>query len=372
MESITHRDLLLINELSQRRYPSNSIYNHTTEEEQEHYKSIKRKLKDLALYFSKRYESIYGPFKTGVSTGNQISYSGHTLRRVWSGLFKGAQNKQYAAQISFVMNPDEPCLDVGFYFGRSSSHSLSKEEKIALEDGLISLGNSIADAIDKNEEYQDKYNALFDFGFSASSNGFLATPDEWRNIIRTDTKNSQIIAKIGANDLGVIDNSTIDAYIAQVIFLMTAIDNKQPSRKIIIPPKTPKQRAKQAERLAEIGFNGEIFIFNLEKDKIIATHGADTEFPKHVALESDHYGYDIITLDDKGQEQFIEVKTTTRKKNDSKSRYFFLSINEYETYKLNKEKYKLYRVYDIENNPHFDEIDLTQIELAPDGYIVSF
>ena len=60
------------------------------------------------------------------ATGNAIAIGGTNFKRVWSGIFKGAENKQYAAQISFVMNPNEACLDVGFYFGRASGHSFDK------------------------------------------------------------------------------------------------------------------------------------------------------------------------------------------------------------------------------------------------------
>lgn len=373
MEPITIHDLILINNLSSRTYSGNRLLSNASEEEKRHLEVVTSRLRILADYFSNKYSQAYGPFETSVTTGNDIQIGGTKFKRIWSGIFKGATNKQYAAQISFVMNPNEACLDVGFYFGRAMGHSLNREQKLEMERNLNNLGISLSDAIINDTVIQSRYNSLFDFGFTTYSNGNAVLADDWYNIIRTNTSNSQIIAKIFPNDFGVIENSTIDSFVAQVIFLMSAIrDVNVTHGPIIIKPLTPEQRAKQAERLAQIGLKGELYILEQERNKLINLNLSAPQYPRHVALESTHYGYDILSLDEKGQEIFIEVKTTTRTRDDANSRKFFVSANEYHVFSNNKSKYKLHRVYDIENSPSFDELDIDELMKYPDGYIMEY
>lgn len=373
MEPITTADLVLINNLSSRTYTGNKLLSNATEDEKSHLESAISKLKTFAEYFAAKYDQAYGPFETSVTTGNSIAIGGKTFKRVWAGIFKGAPNKQYAAQISFVMNPLEVCLDVGFYFGRASGHSLTSDQRIELETQLNTLGISLSDAIINDIALQTRYNALFDFGFIAYSNASPVLADEWFNIIRTKTKNSQIIAKIYPNDFGIIENSTIDSFVSQVIFLMGAIrDTAAAPGPIIVKPLTPEQRAKQAERLAQIGQKGELFAMEFEQTRL-ADLGIDVpNYPRHVALESMHYGFDILSLDENQNEIYIEVKTTTRIREDRNSRTFFISTNEFEVFSNNKQKYKLYRVYDIENSPSLDLLDLDALAKRADGYIVEY
>jgi len=373
MEPITRDDLILVNNLSSRTYTGNRLLSNATESEKNHLESITNKLRIFADYFSEKYNVAYGPFETSVTTGNAIAIGGITFKRVWSGIFKGAPNKQYAAQISFVMNPHEACLDVGFYFGRASGHSLNRDQRIELETLLKNLGVSLSEAITNNDTLRSRYNSIFDFGFVAYSNGVAVLADEWYNIIRTKTKNSQIIAKIYPNDFGIIENSTIDSFVSQVIFLMGAIrDTSVPATPIIIKPLTPEQRAKQAERLAQIGQKGELYVMEYEQKRLTDLGIVRKNYPRHVALESMHYGYDILSLDENGKDIYVEVKTTTRSREDLQSRKFFLSTNEFEVFENDKPKYKLYRVYDIENNPNLDILNLDALTKEADGYIMKY
>lgn len=369
MEQITKEDLELINNLSSREYYDNSLSSNTTYKEKEHFFNIKKKLKALASLFAEKYNPQYGPFISDVSSGNPLTRGGR-LNRLWSVFFKGSSNKQYAAQISFVMNPNEPCLDVGFYFGRASAHSLLAKQKNKLENGLRLLGENLANAIINNEFIKSQYVSLFEYGFYPYSQGERVNEEKWIKIIHDNPKNTQIIAKIYPNNFGIIENSTIDAYVAQVIFLMNCIENY--SNSTILPPQTPEQRAKRAERLAQIGLEGELFILQQEKEKLKKFNINHNKYPRHVALESDLFGYDILSLDEYGNEIFIEVKTTTRKKEDFGARNFFLSTNEFNVYKDNKTKYKLYRVYDAENSPYFEELDIEKMEIVPEGYIMRY
>ncbi len=344
-----------------------------TQAEKNHLDNILPKLKTLTEYFSEKYNLAYGPFEISVTSGNAIAMGGTKFKRVWAGLFKGAPNKQYAAQISFVMNPRDICLDVGFYFGGAAGRSINATERRELEAQLNSLGISLSDAIIGNPDIQTKYNSLFDYGFKAHSNGSPASSEVWYNEIRTVTKSAHIIAKITPNDFGIIENSTIDFFVSQVIFLMSAIPapNTQPTP-IVIKPMTPEQRAKQAERFAQIGLKGELYIMENERTKLRELGISRTNYPRHVASESNNFGYDVKSLDENGNDLLIEVKTTTRTREDLFSRSFFISNNELSVFKDNTQNYKIYRVYDVENAPSFEILELDKLTTKADGYIVEY
>ena len=373
MEQITKEDLALINDLSSRTYTGISFSSNSTKIERDRFTAIKVKLKCIANYFSDKYNSSYGPFVTNVSPEHNPMTRGNTLNHIWSTLFKGATNKQYAAQISFVIDKQNPCLNVGFYFGSASTHSLNEDQRNEFETILTNLGISLSDDILNNGELQSRYNSLFDFGFTAYANGNAVLPTDWYNTIRTHTKNSRIIAKIKPNNFGVIENSIIDFYVSRIIFLMTAIRNPNVAPAApIFKPLTPEQHAKQAERYAQIGLEGEEFVLRKETEKLQELNLLGNGYPRHVALESTHFGFDILSLDKNGNEIFIEVKTTTRKRDDINSRKFFISKNEFEIFKENKTEYKLYRVYDVENSPSLEELDLASLEITADGYIIKY
>lgn len=331
---------------------------------------IKKKLQALALSFKERYNTRYGEFTPTISSGNPITRSGK-LNHLWSALIKGATNKQYAAQISFVINTKEPCLDVGFYFGSASAHKLLLDKRKKLEHNLQLLGKNLATAITNDVSVKNHYESLIDYGFYFCYQGERINKNEWFQRIQNDPTSSLIIAKIYPNDWGYIEISTIDAYVAQVMFLMKCIKNSPEN--IILPPLTSEQREKQAERLAQIGKKGELFILRQEKNKLEKQNvPTNNKYPRHVALESDCFGYDILSLDEQGKEIFIEVKTTTRKKDDSEARSFFLSSHELEVYKKHKAQYKLYRVYDIENSPCYEEVNIDEKKLIPEGFIMRY
>lgn len=372
-EPITLQDLLLINSLSSRKFSDNSLLSNATLSEKEHLKVVTDKLKKIGNYFAEKYNPVYGPFETSVSTGNPIAIGGTSFKRVWSGIFKGARNKQYAAQISFVMNEDEPCLDVGFYFGRASGHSFNAEERKELEMQLKRLGTQLSDAIIIDEKLRERYHSLFDFGFTAYAKGSDVTAEEWYNIIRIDTKKSQLVAKVYPNDFSIIEYSTIDAFVSQVIFLMGTIrEFTEVPRTVTIAPLTPEQRAKQAERLAQIGLKGELFVMQFESARLKKLGLNTADYPKHLALESMHYGFDVLSLNERKEEIYIEVKTTTRQQTDPAARRFFISNNEFDVFSDSASKYQLYRVYNVENEPALEIVDLASAVRKPDGYIIEY
>ena len=66
--------------------------------------------------------------------------------------------------------------------------------------------------------------------------------------------------------------------------------------------------------------------------------------PKYTALENDGAGYDILPFDGADEELYIEVKTTSQ----SCETAFFITVGELKKSIESKEKYRLYRVYDYD------------------------
>lgn len=373
IEQITLEDLNLINDLSSRKFIGLSMSKNTTPDERNRFNTIKDKLGNISYHFSKMYNDIYDPFNFNISPQANPITRGNTLHNVWSTFYKGSNNKQYSAQISFVIDKKSPSLNVGFYFGSASAHSLHPDIRIEYENDLLNLGNSLSYNISKNKELLTRYNSLFDIGFVAYSNDNQVLPNEWLDQIKDNPKKSKIIIKIRPNRNGIIDNSTIDFYIAKLIFLMSAVNTpNMPKSDTFLNVLTPEQWGKQAERKAQIGLEGEKFVLSKEKEKLAQFGIHRKGYPNHVSLSSNQKGYDILSLDKEGNEIFIEVKTTTRKGEDPSSKIFFISSNEVKTYEENKSKYKLYRVYDIENNPEIEKLNLEDLKLYENGYYVEY
>jgi hypothetical protein len=93
-----------------------------------------------------------------------------------------------------------------------------------------------------------------------------------------------------------------------------------------------------------IGDLGEIWILKHEKDFLIKQGKMKlAEKVSHSAKnKGDGLGYDILSYDLNGEKKYIEVKTTKGRKNTT----FFISRNELERSKIEKENYYLYRVYE--------------------------
>lgn len=97
------------------------------------------------------------------------------------------------------------------------------------------------------------------------------------------------------------------------------------------------------KRRSEIGLHGELFVLDKEKD-FVGDELKDRII--HESQNSDMSGYDISSVDKKGNEKFIEVKTTTGKVSEP----FFISENELNFIKLHKANSFIYRVYEFNKN----------------------
>ena len=128
---------------------------------------------------------------------------------------------------------------------------------------------------------------------------------------------------------------------------------------------------------ADIGLIGEELVMAYEKDKLESQGREDLANKiKWISKENDGTGYDIISydIDKDGKERqiYIEVKSTE----GSIKNNFFISSNEVDVMEKLKEKYFLYRVYDVKTKqPKFfilsyDEFK-TKIDLKVENYQAS-
>src|SRR5690242_18890305 len=126
--AIKKDDLLKMNAVTKRSYRNNQLSSSASARVKNRSFGVRGKLEAIAEYVNEKYQHEYGPFDVAVTTGIPIAIGGISFITVWTGVFKASHHKQYSAQISFVMNPDEACLEIGFYFGRAASHNLNREQ----------------------------------------------------------------------------------------------------------------------------------------------------------------------------------------------------------------------------------------------------
>jgi hypothetical protein len=387
IDLITNDDVKLVQKLNALTYESLGMTEKVSAEDRKKFIDLRGRLRRLSDFFKKKYDAQFGRFSSENSTGNPVGLDGK-LRRVWSGIFKGSENKQYSIQISFVINAASGSLDVGIYFGRASAYRIKKTEREKWESELRLTGVLFASEVERDASLRKRYNELFELGFRAEIRDLVVTPERWLANSSQYPAYSSVVISLYPNTLGYFDPETIDLYVSLVIPFMGVIPekignldiaekagNKPPNFKFEVTrkanPLTPEQWAKRAERLCKIGLDGELYVMHKERTRLENIGIPDLKYPVHTSLVSDSEGYDILTCDSEENEIFIEVKTTTLSRDHSWGNIFFLSSQEFEFYKKNKARYKLYRVWDIENEPYMEEIDLETAALEMDGYKVT-
>lgn len=134
---------------------------------------------------------------------------------------------------------------------------------------------------------------------------------------------------------------------------------------------------KKAKSNAKNGLIGEELVMAYEQDRLIKLGRRDlSEKIKWISKEDDSIGYDIISFDvddeNNVKEKYIEVKTTEG--NDTN--IFYISTNEVNIMDKLKEKYFIYRVFNLKTkHPEFFILEYrdfkNKIELSVDSYIAS-
>lgn len=120
------------------------------------------------------------------------------------------------------------------------------------------------------------------------------------------------------------------------------------------PPNLPRvarkfNAAEKDERNRNLGRAGESFVFELEKSRLLKAGRSDlAENVRWVSdQDGDGLGYDIRSYDEKGQELWIEVKTT----NGAIRTPFLVSSNEFDVASEAPDLYRIYRVFSFNQKP---------------------
>lgn len=106
--------------------------------------------------------------------------------------------------------------------------------------------------------------------------------------------------------------------------------------------------AREAQN-SSLGLAGEELVLRFERNRL-STAGHDRLAAKveHVSrTQGDGLGFDILSFDEHGNEQFIEVKTTTF----AKETPFFASSSEVRFAQQNSEQFALFRLYEFRKDP---------------------
>lgn len=128
---------------------------------------------------------------------------------------------------------------------------------------------------------------------------------------------------------------------------------------------TLKARQCRADERERIGLAGELFVFEELRRRLLAGNRPDlAEATKLVADDSAALGYDIRSFDDLGREIHVEVKSTTRGREQDYG--FFISENEIRCAK-NDPAWRLFRVWSVDKSPTLEDLG-NPITSAPDGW----
>lgn len=114
------------------------------------------------------------------------------------------------------------------------------------------------------------------------------------------------------------------------------------------------------ERNTTLGTKGEEFIVELEREKVSKFDTGSIDKVIHLsAKQGDGCGYDISSINDKGETIFIEVKTTSNDKDEP----FYMSENEKSFFEENVGKNAfIYRVYNFDVNSMHGQYEIITAE----------
>ena len=168
--------------------------------------------------------------------------------------------------------------------------------------------------------------------------------------IQTDNRNSAITHD--TTNLCVLDEPITE--VAEEIELNIAdnptMGSKNKSRSNKVRDKEDIDYSEQQAISQRIGDRGEELVLRneIEKTKGWGLPNETLSKVRRVSLESDDYGFDILSYDQEGNERYLEVKTT---KTNGKNFSFILTRNEFETAKYYGKRYSFVIVFDILSNP---------------------
>ena len=369
-ETVTQTEIILIKRLDALIYPNNTIESIVDTHDKDALKLVRNKFQVIADYINGTFGPIFGPFHVENTNRNPVGMK-HKLRRIWSCVFKGNTNKQYAAQIITGIDPTTETVDIGFSFGQAAAKIDDPERRATLQGRLYRLGQIMHEAIVSDPAVLIQLNDLLDMGFKCQIEGKLVNLEEWICNLIISPKFSSITIRLSPEESGLVSAELMKYYITACIPLMSIFPfEAKPDKKghkFLPRPRTPEERSREAFLKTKIGLEGEKFALDYEKKSLARLKLVNKGYPKHMAAVSDAYHYDILSLDEIGK-IYIEVKATARMHGDPYAEMCFMSASEYQFFQDHPETYRIYRVYDVFGLPILIQLDLENILFETEGY----
>ena len=213
-----------------------------------------------------------------------------------------------------------------------SQDELSKGlNSVGVSEKSVEIHNRVKSVEIRNDSPQDNHKGISSIGID--NNRSCAITHDTTNLGVLDTPITEVAEEI---ELNIADNATMTS------------KTKYNSNKVRV-----KEDISDSEQQAiskKIGERGEELVLRNEIEKIKEWGLPNETLSKvrRVSLESDDYGFDILSFDRDGNERYLEVKTT---KTNGKNFSFVLTRNEFEQAKKYGNKYSFVIVFDILSNP---------------------
>ncbi len=121
------------------------------------------------------------------------------------------------------------------------------------------------------------------------------------------------------------------------------------------------------ERRTTIGVLGEEFVYKTELDNVKNFDDTSVDRVLHLSImQGDGLGYDILSLDNKGNTIYIEVKTTS---DSNPLTPFYMSTNELDFFRDHDTDAFIYRVYDFNMDSKHGKIQIISAHELFSDYI---
>ena len=361
----------LLNDIKLQRVPSKLFFELESGEKyffkiDEFESIVKNKLVDVNLTANKKASLFWtgsGDDPRGIYS-RSISSGGEKLFDKFSALEIDLYKNDKGSSLSVIFESISNNIFVKDIFDHANDSFFLSDELIDEWDYLVSkLQSATRVCIEKSD--------------------FTTSLDSWkfsqRNIFSTGIKSFSNAIEVKSDDI-IDSNSDILPSKEKIIELINSNTNIITNPPIINKSKprsnSPKRITKtnyieKAKRDSKIGFSGEEFIYEFERNRLnsLGKHKLADKVLWASKEIGDGLGYDILSYDEEDESYiFIEVKTT---KNNIKIP-FYLSSNELNVSIEKGLRYKIYRLFDFPKNPYIYIIPgplNENLELTPLTYL---
>lgn len=188
-------------------------------------------------------------------------------------------------------------------------------------------------------------------GYKPRPNYQQLLKDEVENYLAANPEMDKIISRAVVSDIKAPELNNI---------LESEVDKPEVTFKVSEPSSTSQRyRAKrnyykEELRNRKLGLLGEEFVIYFEKQRLnsLGLKKLATNVEHVSQTKGDSAGFDVLSFDEKGDEKFIEVKTTQM----GKEAPFYFTRNELGFSRDNSNNYRLYRVFEFKRRPRFYQL----------------